>query len=231
MENGWIELALLIIGVFLLTQTFSYIKYLTTMYGAKYPLAILVLSFIYPIFATENGSYFTKLTNFPIYVVLLWFVFVVVRFFISAGIFSSMVKGFKRGQNLANYQIGGDFLNNESRNRIKKPLFAGAPPPPENTKPLFKRKEKNKSDTVKDENISQEEQPMTNSSPKKITDSTKRKACYNCRYWTGNRQPKGAAGEFIEYENISAQCAPGGGRQHTKVDPKATCNSFLNQYR
>ncbi len=123
MENGWIELALLAIGVFLLTKTFSYIKYLTTMYGAKYLLALLVLSFIYPIFATENGSYFTKLTNFPIYVVLLWFVFVVVRFFISAGIFSSMVKGFKKGQDLANYQIGGDFLNSETRNRTKKTTF------------------------------------------------------------------------------------------------------------
>jgi len=230
MENGWIELALLAIGVFLLTKTFSYIKYLTTMYGAKYLLALLVLSFIYPIFATENGSYFTKLTNFPIYVVLLWFVFVVVRFFISAGIFSSMVKGFKKGQDLANYQIGGDFLNSETRNRTKKPLFGGAAPPPENTKPLFKRKEKVKSETVKDEDSSQKEQPMTNSSPKKITDSTKRKNCYNCRYWTGSRQLKGAAGQFIEYENIPAKCAPGGGRQHTKVDPKARCNSFLSQF-
>ena len=59
------------------------------------------------------------------------------------------------------------------------------------------------------------------------TDSTERKACYNCAFWTGQRSFKGAAGNFIEYLNEEAKCAPNGGRPNTNMSPRATCNKFV----
>lgn len=59
------------------------------------------------------------------------------------------------------------------------------------------------------------------------TDSTARKTCYNCAFWTGQRSFKGAAGNFIEYLNEDAKCSPNGGRPNAKMSPKGTCNKFV----
>ena len=58
------------------------------------------------------------------------------------------------------------------------------------------------------------------------TDSTQRSCCYNCAYWTGQRSFKGAAGNFIEYEDEMAPCSPNGGRPNANISPRATCSSF-----
>ena len=65
------------------------------------------------------------------------------------------------------------------------------------------------------------------SEPDMRTDSTQRKTCYNCVYWTGQRSFHGAAGNFIKYLNEEANCAPNGGRPNVKMSPRATCNKFV----
>jgi hypothetical protein len=65
------------------------------------------------------------------------------------------------------------------------------------------------------------------SEPDMREDSTQRKACYNCVYWSGQRSFRGAAGNFIKYLNEEANCAPNGGRPNVKMSPRATCNKFV----
>lgn len=224
MQNGWIEFGLYLVGVFLIVQTLRHFKYLTTFYGGKYPLIYFGISIVYPIFAVGKNGYFAKVTDFYVITIFFWLIYLAIRLVIAfrnSEMWQSAKSGFQEGQNLANYQIGGDMFKSSSSGREKKPIFGSAAPPP----PPKPKKEKSSSVSSK------AEMPVRNSStPKRKKDSTTRNACYNCRYWTGNRELLGAAGNFIEYEDVDAKCAPGGGRQHVKMSPRATCNSFESQF-
>jgi hypothetical protein len=224
MQNGWIEFGLYIVGVFLIVQTLRHIKYLTTFYGGKYPLIYLGISIVYPVFAVGKNGYFTKVTDFFAITVFFWLIYLAIRLVIAfrnSEMWESFKSGLQKGQNLANYQIGGDTFKSSSSGREKKPIFGSAakPPPPRSKKETTVPAQSKAKETV-----------VKKSGPKTKKESTARPACYNCRYWTGNRQLLSAAGNFIEYEDVDAKCAPGGGRQHTKVSPRATCNSFEKQF-
>jgi hypothetical protein len=130
----------------------------------------------------------------------------------------SFMSGFAKGVNSANYQVGGGLKTaKESRQSFK----------------AERKSKKNKDDhniNSKKESANQGPPKIEVSSVKKYTDSTKRACCFNCQYWMGNRQLASTAGNFIEYEDSPAKCAPGGGRQHANVSPRATCNSFTRQF-
>ena len=126
--------------------------------------------------------------------------------------------GVAKGRNAANYQIGGGLFNTPGK---PKKSFN------------FQKKQKtvNKEDSEIITKTIDKKQPKTeDKTPNMKKDSTSRKACYNCQYWMGNRHLLSAAGNFIEYEDAPAKCAPGGGRQHTNVSPRATCNGFSRQF-
>jgi len=223
MQNGYIEIGFYIFGVFLIAQTIRHIKYLNSFYGGKYPLMLVGASFIYPIFAVGERGYFVQISDFYVFTILLWLIYIFIRLIVAfknSEMWQSAKSGYKRGRDLGNYQIGGQSLERSASGK-KKAVFgrAAAPPPPR------PKKETNTSVPSKAKKA-----VVSKSAPRTTKDSTARSACYNCRYWTGNRQLLSAAGNFIEYEDASAKCAPGGGRQHTKVSPRATCNSFEKQF-
>ena len=56
--------------------------------------------------------------------------------------------------------------------------------------------------------------------PNMKSDSTQRKMCAMCTFWTGQRAFKGAGGNFFEYEDVSAKCSPNGGRPNTMMSPR-----------
>ena len=56
--------------------------------------------------------------------------------------------------------------------------------------------------------------------PNMKSESTQRKMCAMCSFWTGNRSFKSAAGNFFEYEDASAKCSPNGGRPNTMMSPR-----------
>lgn len=224
MQNGWIEFGLYLVGVFLIVQTLRHIKYLTSFYGGKFPLIYLGISLVYPLFAVGKNGYFSKVTDFFAITAFFYLIYIAIRLvvaFRNSEMWQSAKSGYQKGRNMANYQIGGDLFKKSSSVSKKASVFgAAAPPPPP-------RPKKEKSSPVPSK---AKETVVQNSTPKRKKDSTSRPACYNCRYWTGNRQLLSAAGKFIEYEDVDAKCAPGGGRQHTKVSPRATCNSFEKQF-
>ena len=224
MQKGYIEFGFYVFGVFLIIQTIRHIKYLNTIYGAKYPLMMVGASVIYPIFAVGERGYFSKVSDYYVLSVLLWGAYIFVRLIIAfrnSDMWQSAKSGFQKGQNAANYQIGAGMFEKSSSAGKKKPVFGKAAPPPP------PRPKKEKSAPVPN---TAKETVVNNSAPNRKKDSTSRSACYNCRYWTGRRELLSAAGNFIEYEDVAAKCAPGGGRQHTKVSPRATCNSFEKQF-
>lgn len=221
--GDWIDLGLILIGVYLIVQTLRHFKYLTTFYGGKYPLIYFGISIVRPIFNESSRGYFSQVTDFYILTILCWVIYLVIRL----GMAIRNSDAWEEGQKWRKHQIGGEFFEkhssvykSSSANKKASVFGAAAPPPPPKPK-------KEKSSSVS----SKAEMPVKNSStPKRKKDSTTRNACYNCRYWTGNRELLGAAGNFIEYEDVDAKCAPGGGRQHVKMSPRATCNSFESQF-
>lgn len=128
---------------------------------------------------------------------------------------------FMRGVNMARRgedQIGRNFFKTETRQ----------PAPSSERKSKSKREDDN---SLRTENRIETKTPKREAQgPKMKRDSTARNCCYNCQYWTGNRQLLSAAGNFIEYEDVSAKCAPGGGRQNANMNPRATCNKFSRQF-
>jgi len=72
--------------------------------------------------------------------------------------------------------------------------------------------------TVKEETNTKDTD--TNKGPVMKQDSTSRKMCAICSFWTGNRAFKSAAGNFFEYEDASAKCSPNGGRPNTMMSPR-----------
>ena len=56
--------------------------------------------------------------------------------------------------------------------------------------------------------------------PNMKSESTQRKMCAMCVFWTGQRAFKGGGGNFFEYEDVSAKCSPNGGRPNTMMSPR-----------
>lgn len=140
----------------------------------------------------------------------------VVVFFAAAVLFLKMLGLHKKDGfiNTALATMNNQVSQNSSRNsgakvrrkKIVKPNLTQPPPQP------------------KVEVTQKQPQPTE---PDMREDSTQRKACYNCAYWTGQRSFRGAAGNFIKYLNEEANCAPNGGRPNVKMSPRATCNKFV----
>lgn len=169
----------------------------------------------------DGSDGFSELSNTWIGLTFLTLVIGLAVFVFQAVRNSTFAEHFMRGYNKTRRgedQIGRNFFNTEKKQ----------------SKPSFKRNKKSKQD---------DDLPVRNEVPKETTtskreaqgpkmkrDSTARNCCYNCQYWTGNRQLLSAAGNFIEYEDVSAKCAPGGGRQNANMNPRATCNKFSRQF-
>ena len=189
----------------------------------KYPfILLLIVNAIAIYMISDDGlvlseiiTAFFKMTIVSLVIGLVVFVYNAIK---NSSLAESFRSGHSKGRAAADYQIGG------AAKSSKKSA----------SKPLFKKKSKSEplSAQIEGNNIKQESKAKTTpnqNTVKKKKDSTKRSHCYNCRYWTGNRQLLGG-GNFIEYEDIASKCAPGGGRQHVKVEPRATCRSFEPQF-
>ena len=140
----------------------------------------------------------------------------VVVFFICAALFFKML-GLHKKDGFINTTLSN--MNNKTSQKIKQNKSAPSP----------KRKVVQKSQPIEQTQVKIEpklkEEKQLN--PKTYTDSTERKACYNCSFWTGQRNFHGAAGNFIKYLNEEAKCSPNGGRPNVNMSPRATCNKFI----
>ena len=127
--------------------------------------------------------------------------------------------GYKWGRNYSK-------SNNQSFFKSYKTSETKAP-----TKSFFKKEKTNKVSepiyqTGNNSNFSNENTSSKKETNNMKTDSTQRRCCYNCAFWMGQRSFKGAAGNFIEYNDTPAKCAPNGGMPNANMSPRATCGKF-----
>ncbi len=224
MQNGYVEFGLYMFGVFLIAQTIRHIKYLNSLYGGKYPLLLLLASLIYPVFAAGKSGYFSKVFDYFIISFFFWLVYIAVRLIIAfrnSEMWQSAKSGFQKGQNLANYQIGGAAFGKSSSGEKKKSVFgtAAAPPPP--------KKEKNIS--VQNTTAQQPAQPAKKEKPKQSSQKTvtpysaSHKLCATCALWGGAREiDTGRIVVRTEGPNVKGKCL-GGGHNNQLVPATGHC--------
>ena len=96
------------------------------------------------------------------------------------------------------------FFNKEKTNKVSEPIYQ----------------------TGNNSNFSNENTSSKKETNNMKTDSTQRKYCYNCAFWTGQRSFKDVTGNLIEYNDTPAKCAPNGGMPNANMSPRATCAKF-----
>lgn len=201
-------------------QTFRHFKYLFSMYGAKYPIGIVLAA---------SGGGFTAGKSFAdgaVEILSLSFTLWVCIVIAKLGFALWNNPDFQRGRK--NYNNLGA-LNENWAPKPGVKLFGGAKPPP-SPKPKENRYGKNRANTVKTE---PQEKPTTtpkktkSEEPKKKNTpySNNHKTCATCAYWTGQREVDASRVVVrTSAPNLKGKCA-GGGHNHAQVPASGTCSS------
>lgn len=138
----------------------------------------------------------------------------VVVFFIGVALLFRML-GLHKKDGFINSALAN--MNNQSSQKIKRNKIVYR-----KKSNVIKREQPIEQPQVNVEPEQKQEQPKN---PKTVTDSAERKACFNCTFWTGERNFRGA--NHITYLDEEAKCSPKGGRPHANMPPRGTCNKFL----
>jgi uncharacterized protein len=211
-QSGIISYApfiLLALGVLLWIMIFRHIKYLHTMYGGKYLIALIVTGFIFGAFTSnELSDFFDEVITYHTITVSLLILYFVIKAIIA--IVNS--DEFKRGRELANYQIGGKRTSsNSSSKSFTKPIFGGAEPPkPKASKASLFTNENNHNDSIP------RQKAMT-------PISASNKMCATCALWSGERDiDSGRIAVRVSASNSKGKCM-GGGHNQQQTPATGTC--------
>lgn len=211
-QGGIIEYApfiLLAMGVFLWIMIFRHIKYLHTMYGGKYVIALILSGFAFGGFTSNKLNEFVdEVIAYHMLTIFLLILYFIIKLIIAVVTSDEFKKGFES----ANYQIGGKKTGSSSSAKyFGKPIFGGVDPP--------------KSKVAK-KSVFRDENKINDSSPqqKSITPiSASNKVCATCGLWGGDRDiDSGRIVVRVSGANSKGKCM-GGGHNQQQISATGTC--------
>lgn len=216
--------------VFLWVQTFRHIRYIFSFYGAKYPLALIVLSALYGFFEAvflASSSSFTESTIYMLAITFFcWGILVIGNLALALWRNPHFQRGMKNYNNLG-------ALNEDWAPKSGAKMFGGAkPPPPPNSKTRKEKAEPRHVETAKPSESAKpsgsvEEEKRQNTAPanKNVPLSANQNVCATCSFWTGEREIDASRVVVrVAAPNVRGKCA-GGGNNHAQVPANGHCAS------
>jgi len=217
------EIALLVVGVFIWVMIFRHLKFLHTIYGGKYVLMLLTAATSYAVIS--NGEFVVNIQNFFIFTFACWTALLLIK-----GVFL-LVKSpnFQRG--FRNYNNLGALNDKWAPSEKKKSQLIGGAPGPKSIQRKIKKSSSTEPDTLsagkQPKNSSDQESSAKQSESKSATPFSKNHTvCATCDMWGGKREPQPSrVVVHVRSAGERGQCM-GGGHNRAQVPATGHCSQY-----